>query len=688
MTMSAPRPSLPQDDSHAQQQQRRSALAQQQQVYVYNFESPNLKPLGIATQVPTQDKPTCVWIEGFATTAIQLLGNALSLVANRFDNYEVDDSGLSEVEVQMAKDFYHFLASELHALSGHLAQLHQASLAPTSTLSVGVGVTSRPTLLQLAGHLVEEVKEEVTEVVVMNSGTVNTVSRDAHSIAEDIRTRVDALFKALLSEAGKLFLRYLGLYGQASSMEAYSNMFSLLLLPSIASNHDADLVFARMRLAGPNPLVIQRIETLEPRFPVTEAQFQAVMGPGDSLSRAGAEGRLYLADYAAFDGLKTGTSWGGQRKYIEAPLALFAVPPVEASDRTLRAVAIQLSQKAGTPIFTPRDGTSWLLARLHVQVADGNHHELISHLGLTHLVLEEFAMATPRQLSVQHPLYLLLTPHFQGTLSINASAESGLIAPNGPVDHLLAGEISASLRVCIQSVAQHRINQAFLPKALALRGVEDPEKLPDYPYRDDALLLWEDIHAWVNDYLSLYYQDDAAVRADYELQNWIQELGSPNGGKLQDIGEANGGIQTRAYLVELVTYVIFTASAQHATVNFPQRTIMSFTPAMPLAAYAPAPTSVEPLLPESTQLTHLPPLQMALFQQAVGFGLGNIYFTRLGNYDAYQRESWFEDPRVSPFLKVFQERLRRTEKKIGQRNLSRIPYDTLLPSSIPQSINI
>lgn len=687
--MPASIPSLPQNDTPAQQQQRQAALAQQQQVYVYNFDSPNLKPLGVAAEVPTQDKPTFAWFDGVATTGLQLLGNILSIAAKLFNNGEAVPAGsgsaLSTVELKTVADFYQELTDGFRALSERTARLHQAprTTTATTTVSVGVGITTGLTLLQRAGHLVEELDSEV----VMAAQAVTSVSQDTNSITEDIGGLFKDLLKKLLSDVGQLFLRYLGLYGKASATSDYSALFSLLLVPPVISNYDADLVFARMRLAGPNPLVIQRIDKPDPRFPVTEAQFQAVMGSGDSLARAGAEGRLYLTDYSIFEGITTGSTSGGQ-KYIEAPLALFAVPAAAASDRRLRAVAIQLSQKAGAAIFTPGDGTSWLLARLFVQVADGNYHEVISHLGLTHLVLEEFAMATPRQLSVQHPLYLLLTPHYQGTLFINDSAEKSLIAPGGPVDQLLGGEIGASIQLCIQAVSSYRINQAFLPRALAQRGVDDPAKLPDYPYRDDALLLWKDIHTWVGDYLALYYSGDADVQADYELQAWIKELGSSDGGKLQDIGEANGGIQTRAYLVDLATFVVFTASVQHASVNFPQRTIMSYTPALPLASYAPAPASVVPDLPPSELLVYLPPLQMATLQQAILFGLGNVYFTRLGDYDAYLRAPWFGDPRVSPLLQSFQTRLRATEREIGRRNLSRIPYDTLLPSAIPQSINI
>lgn len=71
-------PSLPQNDSPFQQQQRRSALAQQQQLYTYNFDS-RLQPLGIAAQVPRGDGHTFAWLDGIATTALQLLGNYLSL---------------------------------------------------------------------------------------------------------------------------------------------------------------------------------------------------------------------------------------------------------------------------------------------------------------------------------------------------------------------------------------------------------------------------------------------------------------------------------------------------------------------------------------------------------------------------------------------------------------------------------
>jgi arachidonate 15-lipoxygenase len=677
-------PSLPQNNASPDQQQRLSELTKQQQAYAYNFHS-RLTPLGIAAQVPQGDHFSALWWDGVITTGLQLLGNILSISAKLFDRGQTGQKnvGLSEPEFKIAEQLYLDIAKGFHQLSEHVVRRHQAPHLPTES-NIAHVIEEPWRFLKAAGE-----RLEMTAGVALASEFAVQAKVDAPSIMQRILGLLDTLVKKLLSDAGPPFLTYLGLYGKAESVDAYLAQFSLLQPPSVASNYDLDLVFARMRLAGPNPVLLQGIAALPENFPVRDEQFQAVMGPEDSLTRAGVEGRLYLLDYAVFQGIATDQTAGVQ-KYIEAPLALFAVPAANQLDRRLRAVAIQCSQTPGRscPIFTPKDGISWRLACLHVQVADGNYHDLISHLALTHLVLEQFALATPRQLAPQHPLNILLTPHFQGTLAINDAAETTLLKPGGPMSMLLAGKIEASTQVCVQAVSNHSIQQAFLPKALAARRVDDPSKLPDYPYRDDALLLWSDIRVWVNEYLSIYYNDDAAVRCDYELQAWISELSSQQGGNLKEVGENSDSIQTFEYLVDLVTYIIFTASVQHAAVNFPQRTIMSFTPAMPLAAYAPAPTVVEENLSANTELAHLPPLQMAFLQQLVTFGLGNVYLGRLGRYDTHLNEPWFGDARVWPALTAFQMRLRATEREIGRRNLSRIPYETLLPSAIPQSINI
>lgn len=475
----------------------------------------------------------------------------------------------------------------------------------------------------------------------------------------------------------------------------YDDLFQLIYLPCIRHAFDQDSAFAAQRVAGANPLVIAQITTLPDKFPVTETQYKAVMGDQDSLAKAGPAGRLYLADYDVLEGVKTGKVADAQ-KYLWAPLALFAVPAGDSGVRSLVLVAIQCSQKPDGPIFTPPPpGTpqakkwSWLMAKTIVQIADGNYHELISHLGRTHLLIEAFILATYQQLAPNHPINVLLMPHFEGTLFINELALRGLINPGGTVDKVLGGTLEESLRISAQGVKGYpfSFNQSMIPKTFASRGVDNPEQLPDYPYRDDALLVWDAIHQWVSAYVQVYYDSDQAVCQDTELQNWLADLLDPKKGGLSDVGESSPdqaipGIYTLGYLIDAVTLLIFTGSAQHAAVNFPQSALMTYAPNMPLAGYRPAPDTSATV---QDYLDLLPTIDQAEIQMNMTYPLGSLYYTRLGEYG----DSYFEDPRVKAPLQAFQKRLRDIEIEIDDRNAVRpTTYEYLHPANIPQSTNI
>lgn len=52
----------------------------------------------------------------------------------------------------------------------------------------------------------------------------------------------------------------------------------------------------------------------------------------------------------------------------------------------------------------------------------------------THAVIEPIIIATNRQLSVLHPIYKILKPHFRDTMHINALARQILINAGGVVE--------------------------------------------------------------------------------------------------------------------------------------------------------------------------------------------------------------------------------------------------------------
>jgi arachidonate 15-lipoxygenase len=474
-----------------------------------------------------------------------------------------------------------------------------------------------------------------------------------------------------------------------NSLSEYDNIFLTIPKPEISLNGKflKDSEFAWMRVAGSNPLVIKRWNAVDERFPITEKNYQSVMA-GDTLDKARSDGRLFLADYVVLANVKAGIT-DGKQKHIFAPLALFALPP-NASSRDLVVVAIQCGQDpvANPVIIRPDTGASestknaWKIAKTIVQIADANHHELISHLGLTHLLIEPFAIATARQLASEHPLSILLSPHFEGTLLINDLAQKLLIGTGQPVDELLAGTAESSQLIAAQSIQNLSFDDNLLPDTFVNRGVDSP--LLEYPYRDDSLMVWNSIRQWVSDYLSIYYISENDVQNDNELQSWIGELISGGGGNIKGIGQ-EGKIKNRSYLIDITTQIVFTASAQHAAVNFSQSTLMSYTPAMPMAGYTAAPKDFGNVS-DADFLNLLPPIKQAQGQLALTHLLGSVYYTKLGQYSTLDTAN----PKVEDALKKFKAKLEQVETVIIARNAVNPDksYPYLLPSKIPQSINI
>jgi len=674
---------LPQNDTPENRAKRQQTLAEQQALYRFDYHTVTLAGLPMAA-TPIPIELSLVWVAGVANVALALGENLLNIVLPNFIDFDIQiplkvgpaagsaieasPPPASHVERRAADKAAQAkaLATEPHALAADLARFKQdldearaglASLAGLVAASGAVPAPAKPVQTSLLGEAIEFVEHTV-----------------AASLESAVEQRVLSWLKGLIWTIEEFLGKFFGVYGRPTDIYEYQRQFRTLPLPWPVGVYQTDEIFAQMRVAGPNPLVIRR----------ARAEDLAGLSLGShaaSIADALRQNALFVADYSVLQSLKPGTN--PVQKYVFTPRAFFVV--AASGKRSLRPVAIVPSSGAA-PVF-PGDGTPWEIAKIIVNMADGNYHELISHLGLTHLLTEPFVITPHRQLDPEHPLYVLLRPHFAGTLFINYAAQTALITDGGGVDKLLTGTIASSRQLSASAVTGVRYNESFLPLTLAARGVDDPAALPDYPYRDDALAVWNAIHAWVTAYLKIYYPTAADVTGDYELQAWVAELASKQGGSIQDIGDrqVNGTprIETAEYLAKLLTQVIFTASAQHAAVNFPQRTIMSYTPAMPLAAYAPFPAAEG--APATQILDILPPLQIGLLQQAIGTTLGGVQYTTLGQYGGELATLQVHDA-----LEAFQQELQKIEVDINRKNAlgERTSYTTLLPSLIPQSINI
>ncbi|QSJ20239.1 lipoxygenase [Nostoc sp. UHCC 0702] len=543
----------------------------------------------------------------------------------------------------------------------------------------------------------QEIEKQIDQFLAANPDKINPNLKEISEEPQIEILKQIIKFTAKLAELAKYQATDFKSASNSFSLKDYNQQFQAIAKPHISFHFQEDRYFAYMQVAGSNPVVLRQVSQLDSRLPITEDKYSEISklyGVADTLNNALAEGRIYLADYTLLGTLVNGI-YLGELKYISAPLALFAVPPNSYTVRSLFPVAISYQQPSisnnwllFTPLVTDTDADTWMTAKNIVEMADSNYHELVSHLGRTHLVVEAFVVAT-NQLPDNHNLKKLLKPHLEGTVLINYGAHTTLIAPGGGVEELLASSLGSDQTLGANGAQSYlfNFNDIAFPDTLKSRGVDDTSKLPTYPYRDDGLLIWGAIQSWVKEYFSLYYISNLSVLKDQHLQTWGATLISLQGGRLQNFGDdGQGHIKTLDYLVKAVSTIIFTASAQHAAVNFPQKELMMYTPAFPLARYLPAPIDSQQL---ENFINGLPPLKQALDQINLLYLLGSIHYTNLGNYSA----SAFTDPNVTTALNKFQANLKDIEQQIHQRNSNSkddriIPYEFLLPTKIPQSINI
>jgi arachidonate 15-lipoxygenase len=477
--------------------------------------------------------------------------------------------------------------------------------------------------------------------------------------------------------------------------------------PRVVPNWNTDASFANQRVAGLNPMALNRVTSDRSGVGVDWTSLRGKLSPQlvnamaselpNGIEDAIAAKRLYAADYVDLKeaGVTAKNTAGAQAgRELMAPIGFFFSP---SSSNGLSPVGIQLDQAATSPWATPQSssGTTWNAAKVYYQAADVSLNQIVNHLGMTHLIQSSFALATMRQLANEHPLSALLTPHYVGLLPINALGEKTLLAPDGVVDQILDPGLEGGLRL-IQAAYKHWHFFDLEPDAdLTRRGCDDASALPYFPYRDDGMLIWNLINDYVKEYLQLFYGDPrvdpqrtaAAIRQDNELQAWAAELArpSPDGGNVPDFPSP---IQDFDTLRRVVRLLIWIAGPRHASVNFPQTEYTAFVPNQPTAIY---------LLPDANLdnfiLDMMPPVEKARTQFQISYTLAGLYFDQLLDYaDQFQGDGI--DGQAKAIVTSYKQKLDITiTDESNRRNQERqrqglLPYPYFLPMNIPNGTSV
>ncbi|KAI8620480.1 lipoxygenase [Chytriomyces sp. MP71] len=384
--------------------------------------------------------------------------------------------------------------------------------------------------------------------------------------------------------------------------------------PAIAHTWKKDAVYGRQFVAGTNPIMLQAVSTTTAfpppalkSFSIDSISLVPVLA-GKDVKHLISQGRFTFVDYRPYLAPFVTEYKASEKKKnggtIVAPVGLF-YHDVEGAE--VYPIGIQLED--GGYIFhpsttlEPEKDCAWLTAKMWLALADTQVHELSTHLFKVHLCVEPFGIALHRQLPRSHPVFKLVTPHMDGTMQINAEGREIFIPVLAQIFSMGDGIIDFFKHV--------HSNLDFFE----LGPVKDLEKrgfgadstsslnMPgQYPWAEDARDLWEILTNYCDSFLALHYANDAAIAADTELQAWIKECAT-----FFRYKGVPTSLSSRSQLTQVVATIIWTGSAQHSSVNYPQYEYYGFPPNRPPKTYLPVPKQRDDSLEERKAVAFLPP---------------------------------------------------------------------------------
>ncbi|SPQ97668.1 Lipoxygenase domain-containing protein [Plasmodiophora brassicae] len=496
------------------------------------------------------------------------------------------------------------------------------------------------------------------------------------------------------------------LNGGSGSWDSYDEIKELFgsngrLLSNVARNWYTDETMGKQYLNGINPYLIKLVKGSFPSdFPVSEKTLSSKVAVlhGKNIHSEIASGKFCYLDYnpmlAEFVDVlnkeRAAKKPGMSDRYLAAPFCLFYY--VDAV-RTIVPVAIQLKKGGKTYYPTAADDSDvakneWILAKIWVNAADAQIHQLVTHFMSKHMITEAFALATHRALSPAHPLMRLLKPNLLSTMAINALARQRLLPQ---IQDLFS--IGDQMIPLVQRAFSFWTVESMSPiVCLETNGFDSNTKSPlvdedgVYPWREDVLLVYDAIKSFVTEYVHIYYKgDDKLVAGDNELSSWRNELLAVLPGK--SIPEIN----SQKVVIELVTNLIYTASAGHSAINFNQYEYYSFVPNHPARMRLPIPEELGKPITTQVILDSLPNKTQSVQSMALAKSLSEY-----SNNEVFlgkpAQDTLHSDSGARITLEHFVGRLEEIQETIKARNncepRKQEPYVWLMPHMITNSIAI
>ncbi|MBP0021050.1 MAG: hypothetical protein J7647_26290 [Cyanobacteria bacterium SBLK] len=163
-------------------------------------------------------------------------------------------------------------------------------------------------------------------------------------------------------------------------------------------------------------------------------------------------------------------------------------------DRALYVHSIEYCWKNQTIVCYPTDGEKWEKAKYYFRSAEYVFQEIQSHLGRTHMNMDQYAMAFYRNVD-KNPIYELLYSHFEGLLSIDKRGASLIIGNSGFLTTASALDMSSVDGILIEEIEV--LSYRWSPAKQVL-----PDPIDNNYFDRAALAMWELLEKYVGEFFT------------------------------------------------------------------------------------------------------------------------------------------------------------------------------------------
>lgn len=179
-----------------------------------------------------------------------------------------------------------------------------------------------------------------------------------------------------------------------------------------------------------------------------------------------------------------------------------------------------------------------------------------NHLAGTHEVVQIVWMAAIRTLSAEHPVYALLDRLMYQVFAVQPIARDVLFATGEAVDEVFGytGTAAQQFTDELYNGGKGAFQSNYFLTDLENRGLINSRfgpELAHFPFFEDALVIYSAIHSFMTSFVDSYYNSDADILKDGELQNWAPEANGEAG--VHDFPES---ISTKQTLVDILTHMV------------------------------------------------------------------------------------------------------------------------------------